>query len=169
MTGKKDQFTEIHVQMDNLVEEHKTLTEELESFMSMAKAKKEQIDATVEIKKEKTINMQKHIEAQLRVLAEQVPQKDSKTQSKVQLLSGNVIIKKPTQTLVADKDKLIEWATEQSRLEYIDEKTVRSFKWKELKGDLDIVDGKVINLVTGELFEIDGITIEEKGEEVVIK
>lgn len=168
MTTKKDNFTEIHVQMDDLVEDYKSLTEEIEKLMAIRDAKIEQAESVFNDKCIEIDKRQKRIVAELRVLAEQVPQKEAKTQSKVELLSGSVVIKKPTQTLVADKDKLIEWAKENSMNDYIDEKVVQSFKWKELKADLDIVDGQVVNKITGEIMA-EGITIENKPEEVVIK
>lgn len=168
MTTKKDNFTEIHVQMDDLVEDYKSLTEEIEKLMAIRDAKIEQAESVFNDKCIEIDKRQKRIVAELRVLAEQVPQKEAKTQSKVELLSGSVVIKKPTQTLVADKDKLIEWAKENSMNDYIDEKVVQSFKWKELKADLDIVDGQVVNKITGEIMA-EGVTIEDKPEEVVIK
>ena len=168
MTTKKDNFTEIHVQMDDLVEDYKSLTEEIEKLMAIRDAKIEQAESVFNDKCIEIDKRQKRIVAELRVLAEQVPQKEAKTQSKVELLSGSVVIKKPTQTLVADKDKLIEWAKENAMNNYIDEKVVQSFKWKELKADLYIVDGQVVNKITGEIMA-EGVTIEDKPEEVVIK
>lgn len=168
MTTKKDNFTEIHVQMDDLVEDFKSITEQIESFMQIRDRKIQSVNEQYEEKVGPLNKELEYIKAQLRVLADQVPQKEAKTQSKVELLSGSVVIKKPTQTLVADKDKLIEWAKENSMNDYIDEKVVQSFKWKELKADLDIVDGQVVNKITGEIMA-EGITIENKPEEVVIK
>ena len=168
MASKKDNFTEIHVQMDNLVEDFKSITEQIESFMQIRDRKIQAVNEQYEEKVGPLNKELEYIKAQLRVLADQVPQKEAKTQSKIELLSGSVVIKKPTQTLVADKDKLIEWAKENSMNDYIDEKVVQSFKWKELKDDLDIVDGQVVNKITGEIMA-EGVTIEDKPEEVVIK
>lgn len=168
MASKKDNFTEIHVQMDNLVEDFKSITEQIESFMQIRDRKIKAVNEQCEEKVAPLNKELEYIKAQLRVLADQVPQKEAKTKSKVELLSGSVVIKKPTQTLVADKDKLIEWAKENAMNDYIDEKVVQSFKWKELKADLDIVDGQVVNKITGEIMA-EGVTIEDKPEEVVIK
>lgn len=168
MASKKDNFTDIHVQMDNLVEDFKSITEQIESFMQIRDRKIQNVNEQYEEKVGPLNKELEYIKAQLRVLADQVPQKEAKTQSKVELLSGSVVIKKPTQTLVADKDKLIEWAKENAMNDYIDEKVVQSFKWKELKADLDIVDGQVVNKITGEIMA-EGVTIEDKPEEVVIK
>lgn len=168
MTTKKDNFTEIHVQMDDLVEDFKSITEQIESFMQIRDRKIQSVNEQYEEKVGPLNKELEYIKTQLRVLADQVPQKEAKTQSKVELLSGSVVIKKPTQTLVADKDKLIEWAKENAMNDYIDEKVVQSFKWKELKADLDIVDGQVVNKITGEIMA-EGVTIEDNPEEVVIK
>lgn len=168
MTTKKDEIKNIQVRMDNLVEDYKSITEEIENMMALKNAKIEQIENNYRMKVDKLETTQNMIMAELRVLADQVPQKETKTQCKVELLSGSVVIKKPTQTLVADKEKLIEWAKGAAMLEYIDEKTVESFKWKELKAELDIADGKVINKLTGEIMT-EGVIIEEVPEKVVIK
>lgn len=168
MASKKDNFTEIHVQMDNLVEDFKSITEQIESFMQIRDRKIQTVNEQYEEKVGPLNKELEYIKTQLRVLADQVPQKEAKTQSKVELLSGSVVIKKPTQTLVADNDKLIEWAKENAMNDYIDEKVVQSFKWKELKADLDIVDGQVVNKITGEIMA-EGVTIEDKPEEVVVK
>lgn len=161
-------FTDIQVQMDNLVEDYKSITEEIENMMAIKNAKIEQIENTYRMKADKLETTQNMIIAELRVLAEQVPQKETKTQCKVELLSGSVVIKKPTQTLVADKEKLIEWAKGAAMLEYIDEKVVESFKWKEFKGDVEIIDGKPVNKYTGEVMT-DCIVVEDVPEKVVIK
>lgn len=161
-------FTDIQVQMDNLVEDYKSITEEIESYMEMKTAKIEVIEEQYKSKVEPLKNNLKYIEEQLKVLAEQVPQKETKTQYKVELLSGSVVIKKPTQTLVADKEKLIEWAKGAAMIEYIDEKTVKSFKWEEFKGDVEIIDGKPVNKYTGEVMT-DCIVVEEVPAKVVIK
>lgn len=168
MASKKDNFTEIHVQMDNLVEDFKSITGQIESFMQIRDRKIQTVNEQYEEKVGPLNKELEYIKAQLRVLADQVPQKETKTQCKVDLLAGSVVIRKPTQTLVADNDKLIEWAKENAMNDYIDEKVVQSFKWKELKADLDIVDGQVVNKITGEIMA-EGITIENKPEEVVIK
>lgn len=168
MASKKDNFTEIHVQMDNLVEDFKSITEQIESFMQIRDRKIQAVNEQYEEKVGPLNKELEYIKTQLRVLADQVPQKEAKTQSKVELLSGSVVIKKPTKTLVADKDKLIEWAKGNAMNDYIDEKVVQSFKWQELKANLDIVDGKIINKLTGEIMT-EGVTIEDKPEEVVIK
>lgn len=160
-------FTDVQVRMDNLVEDYKSLSEEIATLIALKDAKVEKIITECEWKVDRKKESQNLIVAELRVLAEQVPQKETKTQSKVTLLSGDVVIKKPKQTLVADKDKLIEWAIEQERSDLIDEKTVRCFKWAEYKKDIDIVDGHVIDTATGEI--VDGVTVEEEPEKVVIK
>lgn len=168
MTSKKNEFTDIQVRMDDLVEDYKSLTEEIESLMAIRDAKIEQVESVFNDKCIEIDKRQKKIIAELRVLAEQVPQKETKTQCKVELLSGSVVIKKPTQTLVADKEKLIEWAKGAAMLEYIDEKVVESFKWKEFKGDVEIIDGKPVNKYTGEVMT-NCIVVEDVPEKVVIK
>lgn len=168
MTTKKDNFTEIHVQMDDLVEDYKLLTEEIEKLMAIRDAKIEQAESVFNDKCIEIDKRQKRIVAELRVLAEQVPQKEAKTQSKVELLSGSVVIKKPKQEpKPIEIDKLIEWAKENDYNDYYKEEVLEKLQWKELKKDIQVIDGKPIFVNTGEILE--GITIENKPEEVVIK
>lgn len=168
MTTKKDNFTEIHVQMDDLVEDYKSLTEEIEKLMAIRDAKIEQAESVFNDKCIEIDKRQKRIVAELRVLAEQVPQKEAKTQSKVELLSGSVVIKKPKQEPKAiEIDKLIEWAKENDYNDYYKEEVLEKLQWKELKKDIQVIDGKPIFVNTGEILE--GVTIEDKPEEVVIK
>lgn len=159
--------------MDDLIEDYKSLSEEIQTLKEIRTAKIEQVESVYEDKKDAIEKRQKHILTQLRVMADAVPQKETKTQYKVELLSGSIVIKKPQKTLVADKSKLIEWAKENCMHEYLDEKIVESFKWQEMKSDLAIVDemgeNTIINQQTGEILNIDGLTVEIKPEEVVIK
>lgn len=168
MASKKDNFTEIHVQMDDLVEDYKSLTEEIEKLMAIRDAKIEQAESVFNDKCIEIDKRQKRIVAELRVLAEQVPQKEAKTQSKVELLSGSVVIKKPKQEPKAiEIDKLIEWSKENAYNNYYKEEVIEKLQWNELKKDIQVIDGKPIFVNTGEILE--GVTIEDKPEEVVIK
>ena len=168
MTTKKDNFTEIHVQMDNLVEDFKSITEQIESFMKIRDRKIQAVNEQYEEKVGPLNKELEYIKAQLRVLADQVPQKEAKTQSKVELLSGSVVIKKPKQEPKAiEIDKLIEWAKENDYNDYYKEEVLEKLQWKELKKDIQVIDGQPIFVNTGEILE--GVTIEDKPEEVVIK
>ena len=168
MTTKKDDFTDIHVRMDNLVEDYKTITEEIEILMAIKDAKILSIEVECNQKVEKKKEIQNLIITELRTLADQVPQKEAKTQSKVELLSGSVVIKKPKQAPKAiEIDKLIEWAKENAYNNYYKEEVVEKLQWNELKKDIQVIDGKPIFVNTGEILE--GVTIEDKPEEVVIK
>ena len=168
MTSKKNNFTDIHVQMDNLIENHKSVTEVIERFMQIRDRKIKDIEDQCE---EKVALLNKellHIETQLRMLADQVPQKETKTQYKVDLLAGSIVIKKPKQKpKPIEVDKLIEWAKENAYNDYYKEEVVVKLQWNELKKDIQIVDGQPILVTTGEVLE--GVSIEDKPEEVVIK
>ena len=48
-------------------------------------------------------------------------------------------------------------------------KTVKSFKWAELKSNLEVVDDVIVDKATGEVVEIPGVSIVEKAEEVQVK
>lgn len=57
--------------------------------------------------------------------------KETKTQLKYELPSGDLIFKKPSKSYERDNDKIIAWLTENNKFEYI--KTNPSVDWAELK------------------------------------
>lgn len=164
-------MTDIHVAMDNLVENYKMLTEERETLEGIKNAKIEKINLDFTTKENSLSEKQAYILAELRVLAEQVPQKHTKTQSKVSLLSGDVVIKKPQKKLTADKDKLTTWLQDNAYTNYVIEKTTVTADWKEFKSrlKLDEETGAILDASTGEILDITGVTVEEVAEQVVIK
>ena len=163
--------TDLHVVMDNLVEDYKVLSEEREILENIKTAKIEKINLDFTAKENIILEKQAFISAELRNLAEQVPQKHSKTQSKVSLLTGEVVIKKPKKNLVVDKERLVAWLQENSYTDYVLEKTTIVADWKEFKKRLALDEeaGGIIDTETGEILDITGVTVEEVSEQVVIK
>lgn len=102
--------------------------------------------------------LQKELEAYLR----RVDCRETKTRYSYQLLSGKVILKKPTQKLVPDRKALAEYLQESGKTEYI--KLTPEPAWGEYKKRLQILAGNVIDTETGEV--VSGVTVEDLPEEL---
>ncbi|MDA3731547.1 host-nuclease inhibitor Gam family protein [Niameybacter massiliensis] len=112
----------------------------------------------------------RHLEEELKVLMDTVPKAETKTQFKVSLLCGDVILKKATKKIDYDKKKLLDYALANNLMEYVSTKEVQDFKWAEFKSELDILEDDVIIIKeTGEVVNIDGLGVIEVPEELVIK
>lgn len=88
---------------------------------------------------------------------ETVPHKATKTQETYKLLSGSLVFKLPSQKMVKDDEKLLEYFKQNNMNEYI--KTKETPAWAEFKKNLSIVDDKVIDTSTGEVVEV--VKVEE--------
>lgn len=87
-----------------------------------------------------------------------VPHKSTKTQETYKLLSGSLVMKKASQKIIHDDEKLLAYLDQFEDSEnYI--KVERSIKWSEFKKELEIMDGKVVDKETGEI--VDGCAVEE--------
>lgn len=115
----------------------------------------------------------RHLEEELKVLMDTVPKQETKTQYKVALLCGDVVLKKPTKKIDYDKKKLLDWAKENNYEAYIGRKEVEEFKWAEFKANLAIQEGfetsGILDTTTGEMLNIDGLSVVDVPEELVIK
>lgn len=88
---------------------------------------------------------------------ETVPHKATKTKETYKLLSGSLEFKIPKQNMVKDDAELLEYFHKNGMEEYI--KTEEKPAWGEYKKKLSIVDGQVIDTVTGEVVEV--VKVEE--------
>lgn len=102
--------------------------------------------------------LQKELEAYLR----RVDCRETKTRYSYQLLSGKVILKKPTQKLVPDRKALTEYLQESGQTKYI--KLAPEPAWGEYKKRLKIVGDTVIDVDTGEV--VPAVTVEDVPEEL---
>ena len=93
-----------------------------------------------------------------------VETKQTKTQEKYKLLSGEIIRIKPQKVIQPDREKLMQNRMLDKYIEY-----TPNFKWGEYKKTLKVADnGKIVN-EDGEIIEIDGLEVIEKAAEVRIK
>lgn len=110
----------------------------------------------------------RHIDEELKVLIDAVPKSEAKTQFKVSLICGDVILKKAYKDYDKDPKKLLQWAIENNLAEFV--RTKQEFDWTTFKATLEIVDdGVIINKETGEVMNMDGLGTKDVPEEVVIK
>ncbi len=165
-----DQRTvELKVEMDNLVEDIMELDAKIAELEAMFKMQVERLKEKFEEKQFCLKNKKEEMQRCLRELFEQVPQSETKTQRKVQLINGDVIVKKARVDFEKDTNKLLEWAQSNNRTNLINKKEVLSFKWADFKKNLVIEDENIIDTQTGEMLEIDGLGVVIKSEELEIK
>lgn len=160
---------QLKVEMDNMVEDIKGLDYELLELEALFKAQLEQLKERFEEKQYLLKERREKLQMQLRVLFEQVPQSETKTQRKVKLLNGDVVVKKPKLDFEKDGDKLLEWAKANNRDELINRKEVLTFKWADFKKHLIPTECGIVDVETGETLEIDGLIPIIKSEELEIK
>ena len=110
----------------------------------------------------------RHLQEELKVLMDTVPKSETKTQFKVSLLCGDVILKKADKDYDKDPKKLLQWALENNLAEFV--RTKQEFDWAKFKATLEIIDdGVIINKETGEVMNMDGLGTKDVPEELVIK
>nr|DAT81675.1 MAG TPA: hypothetical protein [Caudoviricetes sp.] len=160
----------IQAQMDEKVEEIHQVEQEQAELQALLDARIQKIKDSFQGKID-TLNSRKdYLMTELRTLFDQVPHKETKTQAKVTLLSGDVVVKKATVKLDYDKKVLLENAEQTGLTEYIKTKEVQDFDWASLKAKLQIQeDGSIVNVETGEVLEIEGLSVLPVAEQVVIK
>ena len=160
---------QLKVEMDQLVEKIKELDTAILELNELFKARAELLKEQFEEKKMGLEQKKEKHEQYLRELFEQVPQSETKTQRKVKLLNGDVVVKKAKLDFEKDTDKLLAWAQMNGRNDLINKKEVLSFKWADFKKDLVPTEDGIIYVETGELLDIEGLSTIPKTEEMEIK
>lgn len=160
----------VQAQMDEKVEEIHQVEQEQAELQALLDARIQKIKESFQGKFDTLSSRKDYLVTELRTLFDQVPHKETKTQAKVTLLSGDVVVKKATVKLDYDKKVLLENAEATGLTEYIKIKEVQDFDWTSLKAKLEIQeDGSIINAETGEVLEIEGLSVLPVAEQVVIK
>lgn len=152
--------------VDKLVEEVKKMKAQQVEWDEMLKLKIEEAKGKVEEEKTK---LQRAIDfnmAQIKVSFDQLESNETKTQKKIKLISGEVILKKATEKLDYDKDKLLAYAKEKQLTDYI--KTKEEFNWGDYKKTLNIVDGNIVD-ADGVVLKVDGLSIAVEEERLEVK
>ncbi len=143
--------------MDKLVEEIKNFKAQQSQWDALLKEKIAEATAKVEEEKAKLQRAIDYNMSQIVVEFPQVEAKETKTQKKVSLVSGDIILKKAAEKMDYDKDKLLAYLKEKGMKEYI--KTTEEAKWGEFKKTLAITGGAIVDTATGEAISIDGLNV----------
>lgn len=152
--------------VDKLVEEVKKMRNQQVEWDAMLKLKIEEAKAKVEEEKQK---LQRSIDfnmAQIKVSFDQLDSKETKTQKKIKVISGEVILKKAAEKLDYDKDKLLAYAKEKEMNDYI--KTKEEFNWGDYKKTLNIVDGNIVD-ADGVVLKVDGLSVITEEEKLEVR
>ncbi|MGL5676459.1 MAG: host-nuclease inhibitor Gam family protein [Cellulosilyticaceae bacterium] len=160
---------EIKVQMNNLIEDIREQDVKIVELQEMYRVHSEELKNRFEDKQLLLQTKKDKLKDNLRFLFEQVPQQETKTQRKVMLLNGDVVVKKSKNDFTKDADKLLEWAKATGREDLITRKETLSFKWTDFKKRLVAVDEGIVDCETGEYLHIEGLEPITKSEELEIK
>lgn len=160
----------VKAQMDEKVNQVHEVEKEQAELQALLDARVQKIKDSFQNKFDSLNSKKDYLTTEIKVLFDQVPHSETKTQAKVTLLSGDVVVKKATVELDYDKKVLLENAESTGLTEYITTKEVKDFDWAGLKAKLEIQeDGSIINTETGELMNIEGLSVLPVAEQVVIK
>lgn len=160
---------QIKVEMDQLVEKIKELDGAILELNELFKMRTELLKEQYEEKKYELEQKKDKQQSYLRELFEQVPQDETKTQKKVKLLSGDVVVKKPKLDFEKDNEKLLEWAKANKREDLISKKETLSFKWADFKKELLTTPNGIVEIATGELLDIPGLEVIKTEEKLEVK
>src|SRR5690606_3005706 len=155
--------------IDRMIEEIKENNTELERLKEIRDKRIEEINERYRLQEEKILKKNHYILSTLKQYAFMRKDilKETKTQFKLPMLSGNVIIKKPIPKVAKPSSDQIE-KIERLFPEYVEKVEEKKVNWKELKKQLIIDGNRIIDANTGEdvtdIFEI-----EEGKEEVIVK
>jgi len=164
-----EQTMQIKVEMDQLVEKIKELDIAIAELNELFKMRTEILKEQYEEKKYELEQKRDRQQSYLRELFEQVPQSETKTQRKVKLLSGDVVVKKSKLDFEKDSDELLKWAKAHNREDLISRKETLTFKWADFKKDLLTTPNGIVEVATGELLDIPGLEVIKTEEKLEIK
>lgn len=169
-----DNIEEINVagledwKVDRYIEEIKENNENLKRYEVIMNKRINELKEQYNQKKESILKKNHFLLTTLNTYAKQQKAlKSTKTQQKLSLLSGDIVIKKAAKKMKAPTKDKVEKLVENYPEHKIVEEVVK-IDWKELKKKLIIQDGVVIDKETGEDIS-DLVTIEDLPEETIVK
>ena len=133
---------------------------EFRRLKAIADQQIEEIKMKIDALKERTERKNAFLKSCLFEYFTTVPHKETKTQETYKLLNGSLIFKKPKQKMIYEEDKLVEYFKQNGMEEFI--KTEEKPIWGEFKKNLSIIDGSVIDTITGEMVDTVSV-VEEPG------
>jgi len=130
---------------------------ERDRLIAIAENQIEQLKEQIEDISKKCDNTTAFMRSKLAEYFATVPHKNTKTQEKYKLLSGELVFTKPSVKIVHDEDKLLEYLEESGGEDFI--KTTKKVNWAEYKKILALDGNNVIDTDTGEV--VNACTVEE--------
>lgn len=160
---------EARLRMESLLVRRNEKVKEKEEFNALCDAQEAEIAQKRSERNMKWDTEIAYIDGQIRGYHSLAEPKETATFSKVELISGTVKVKKAKGDYDKDLDKLLDWARANGREDLIETRETHRFKWAEFKATLSIQTNSVIDRETGEVLVIDGLTVTEKPEELIIE
>lgn len=147
--------------------------EDFERFERVALEKMEQIKMALEQEKKKYENETSFFIAKLQEYSQSVKMKETKTQKTYALPGGKLVMKNDKHDFKVDKEKVLNAIIENDFFTdtYIKEVHTKDLAWGDLKKNLiiDTKKGNIIYKETGEVLDIEGLSIEVKPGEFKIE
>lgn len=151
---------------DWVIRKIKSEEEDLNRLVNCAEAIINEYKQKIEDYKTKFKNKTSHFYFLLQEYFKTVKPKETKTQKKYTLPSGDLVLKKSSIKFIRDDDKFTKWLKENNYEGYI--KTIEKAEWGDFKKALKVVykDG---NIITEDGEVVEGVVGEETEEEFVIE
>ena len=141
--------------------------QERDRIIAIAKNQIAELEAQISDISERCDNKTSFLRNHLQMYMVKVPHKETKTQETYQLLNGKLVFKKSYQKLVPNDDTIVDYLEKEKLDEYV--KIKKSPNWAEFKKNLTIIDGEVVNALTGEVINPDIIGVEDVPQSFEIK
>jgi len=152
------------ISADEAVEAIRELQEEVDRLENITKARKELLQEATERKTAPLKEELDSLEIQLKEYFKTLKTKDTKTQRKYILPSGDLLEKKQAPEFELDNDELLEWAKTNNEKYYTTKETPA---WTAIKADLEFKGGFAIHKETGEI--VYSVTVKEREPKFIIK
>lgn len=141
--------------------------QEFERIKAIAESQIMELQMRIEQERAKVESKTSFLKGCLRSYFETVPHKSTKTQESYRLLSGSLVKKSASQKIVRPEDDaiLIQYLRDsgQGCMIRVEEKPA----WADLKKNLQIIDGNVVDMSTGAIVDI--LKVEEVPESFDVK
>ena len=148
------------------LERIKEATDDADRLKKMIISKREELDAQEQEIDTRLENQTRYLKGLLEgYFRSGVKAKETKTQSSYKLLTGTLVMKKPTYKYERDDAALINWIHDAGKEEYIE--TVEKLKWSAMKQNLVFDQDTVYDPETGAI--VDGITAVIEPERFEVK
>ena len=132
---------------------------ERDRLIAIANHQIEELNAQIEEIREKYDRKTAFLKGCLAMYMNDVPHKETKTQETYQLLTGKLVLKKASHKMVPNDDALVKYLETEKCSELI--KVIRKPDWATVKKSLAIMDGDVVNIMTGEVIDPAIVAIED--------